>query len=80
MLSLEESLYVTCVIPGEKPPEMEQWKKEIDRDQSKTTNKSNFLQVPTLNLLDDSMIKTQPYVREIKVGRNAPCPCGSGKK
>lgn len=24
--------------------------------------------------------KTRPIVRDIKVGRNEPCPCGSGKK
>jgi HEAT repeat protein len=24
--------------------------------------------------------KSQPYVAEVKVGRNDPCPCGSGKK
>jgi uncharacterized protein YecA (UPF0149 family) len=27
------------------------------------------------------MVKAQPVVREApKVGRNEPCPCGSGKK
>jgi len=30
---------------------------------------------------DDIQAKLQPYVREVpKVGRNDPCPCGSGKK
>ena len=24
--------------------------------------------------------RTQPYVRDKKIGRNEPCPCGSGKK
>ena len=24
--------------------------------------------------------KTQPIVNEVKIGRNDPCPCGSGKK
>lgn len=22
----------------------------------------------------------EPYVRDVKIGRNDPCPCGSGKK
>jgi uncharacterized protein YecA (UPF0149 family) len=69
MLSLEESLYATCVITGNELPEMEQWKKEIEREHSRTTSR----QIPT-------MINTQPYVREVKVDRNDPCPCGSGKK
>ena len=31
--------------------------------------------------LDGEMVKPQPVVRETrKVGRNEPCPCGSGKK
>jgi hypothetical protein len=25
-------------------------------------------------------VPTQPYIREQKIGRNEPCPCGSGKK
>ena len=29
---------------------------------------------------DGVEIKPQPFVREQKVGRNEPCPCGSGKK
>ncbi|MBA2483173.1 MAG: SEC-C domain-containing protein, partial [Nitrosomonas sp.] len=33
------------------------------------------------NKEDDHAEKTQPFVRQgEKVGRNAPCPCGSGKK
>ena len=29
---------------------------------------------------DEAPPKPQPYRREVRVGRNAPCPCGSGKK
>jgi uncharacterized protein YecA (UPF0149 family) len=28
----------------------------------------------------ESELKTQTVVKEVKVGRNDPCPCGSGKK
>ena len=28
----------------------------------------------------DKTIKRQPAVKKVKVGRNDPCPCGSGKK
>ena len=28
----------------------------------------------------ESELKTKTIVKEVKVGRNDPCPCGSGKK
>ncbi|MBE6955750.1 MAG: hypothetical protein E7449_07605, partial [Ruminococcaceae bacterium] len=28
----------------------------------------------------DKTVKRQPAQRKVKVGRNEPCPCGSGKK
>ena len=28
----------------------------------------------------DKTVKRQPVVKKAKVGRNDPCPCGSGKK
>ena len=28
----------------------------------------------------DKSVKRQPVVKKIKIGRNDPCPCGSGKK
>ena len=29
---------------------------------------------------DDSGVRQQPVVKKVRVGRNDPCPCGSGKK
>ena len=29
---------------------------------------------------DDGTVKKQPVQKKTKVGRNDPCPCGSGKK
>lgn len=29
---------------------------------------------------DDEPQKAKPFVRKVHVGRNDPCPCGSGKK
>jgi preprotein translocase subunit SecA len=29
---------------------------------------------------DTGPAKPKPYRRDVRVGRNAPCPCGSGKK
>ncbi|MDD3164954.1 MAG: preprotein translocase subunit SecA [Oscillospiraceae bacterium] len=28
----------------------------------------------------DKSVKRQPFVKKVKIGRNDPCPCGSGKK
>lgn len=29
---------------------------------------------------DDKSVKKEPLKKKVKVGRNDPCPCGSGKK
>ncbi len=29
---------------------------------------------------EEDDIEQQPFIRESKIGRNEPCPCGSGKK
>jgi uncharacterized protein YchJ len=51
------------------------------REQRETEKEQTMLQ-KLFNGLDDNFDdKELPYVREtLKVGRNEPCPCGSGKK
>jgi uncharacterized protein YecA (UPF0149 family) len=65
MLNLEELAYINCIFNGLNIPEMELWKEGFDKE------KDFFTSPPELNL---------PVISEIKVGRNDPCPCGSGKK
>jgi hypothetical protein len=65
MFNLEEYAYVNCVFNELNIPEMSLWKEEYDKER-------NFYISPTeINL---------PVTSESKVGRNDPCPCGSGKK
>ncbi len=45
----------------------------------RSTPKPHFS--PFASAFDESLIPThQPYISPKKIGRNDPCPCGSGKK
>lgn len=67
MLCLEESLYVNCVMNGIDHPKLPQWKSLIE-------------EVEKHSLDEQPLLVTQPVQTGDKVGRNDPCPCGSGKK
>ncbi|MHA7139636.1 SEC-C metal-binding domain-containing protein [Rossellomorea arthrocnemi] len=67
MLCLEESLYVNCVMNGIVHPKLHQWKSLIE-------------EVEKHSLDEQPLLVTQPVQNGDKVGRNDPCPCGSGKK
>jgi hypothetical protein len=90
VLSLEEQLYITCVIADVELSELLQWKEEIEvreRNYNKDAKK-----LPMLDLLSDPMTSLSDFhytksnanqrtiVNENKIGRNDPCSCGSGKK
>jgi SEC-C motif len=67
LLCLEESLYVNCVMNGIQHPKLPEWR--------------HLLEVMELEMLNEpSALMTQPVINDEKVGRNDPCPCGSGKK
>jgi SEC-C motif len=67
MLCLEESLYVNCVMNGIDHPKLLHWKSLIE-------------EVEKHSLDEQPLLVTQPVQTGDKVGRNDPCPCGSGKK
>ncbi|WP_272501213.1 SEC-C metal-binding domain-containing protein [Rossellomorea vietnamensis] len=67
MLCLEESLYVNCVMNGIDHPKLPQWKSLIE-------------EVEKHSLDEQPLLVTQPVQTGDKIGRNDPCPCGSGKK
>lgn len=70
LVDVEQTVYSYYSILGERHPDLELWRKEAmdremnDRDRSKQNN----------------LLTTAPIKNENKVGRNDPCPCGSGKK
>lgn len=71
-LSLEESLYAACRITGVELPGLDEWKRIVEESERK--EKSIFQ-----DAFSETILKQSP-VRVEKVGRNQPCPCGSGKK
>ncbi|MGM0865263.1 MAG: SEC-C metal-binding domain-containing protein [Bacillota bacterium] len=67
LLCLEESLYVNCVVNGIQHPKLPEWR--------------HLLEVMELQMLNEPpALIPQPVINDEKVGRNDPCPCGSGKK
>ncbi|MFI8688046.1 SEC-C metal-binding domain-containing protein [Rossellomorea sp. NPDC077527] len=67
MLCLEESLYVNCVMNGIDHPKLDEWRNLIE-------------EVEHHSLVEQPLLVPQPVQTGDKVGRNDPCPCGSGKK
>lgn len=85
MLSLEESLYVNCLINEIHLPELDVWKQQIDNEQKRILTyrkelNSTFESKKHSSLNRYGLPKTTPHVNQVKVGRNDPCICGSGKK
>ncbi|WP_312469377.1 SEC-C metal-binding domain-containing protein [Neobacillus sp.] len=70
LVDIELTVYGFYSILGEGHPELEHWRlaameREMDfRNESKQEN----------------LLQNVPFQKENKVGRNDPCPCGSGKK
>lgn len=85
-LDLEESLYVYCVISNTDHPELQKWKKQIEEKLERQSKLSEFLDGPSSEKNLESLLSlwskenSNPFLNKKKVGRNDPCPCGSGKK
>jgi hypothetical protein len=73
MLTLEEYLYVNCRINNVDLPEMEEWR-EMIAEQTARYDKQYYE-----DFLPETTVPVTPRKVE-KIGRNDPCPCGSGKK
>ena len=68
MLTLEDSLYTHCIINKIEHPKLEMWKNHIEAENDR---QRSLGPLPPLK---------QPAAKDVKVERNDPCPCGSGKK
>jgi SEC-C motif len=73
MLSLEEYLYANCRINNIDLPEMKEWR-EMIAEQTERNDRQYYE-----NFLSEAAATVIPRKSE-KIGRNDPCPCGSGKK
>tara|TARA_B110000037_G_scaffold146892_1_gene165967 strand:+ start:892 stop:1866 length:975 start_codon:yes stop_codon:yes gene_type:complete len=55
--------------------------KDTDLDEDKDLEEDNFDEEPLPTFSTPTETSNQPFIRDTpKVGRNDPCPCGSGKK
>jgi len=68
-------------IPSQDPEQVKeaQRRRQIDTSNLRTS-KSDFSQYSNTGGGQDRNQKTEPVRVDKKVGRNDPCPCGSGKK
>ena len=68
-------------IPTQDPEQVKEAQRRRQVDMSKLkTSKSDFSQYSNTGGGQDKNQKTEPVRVDKKVGRNDPCPCGSGKK
>lgn len=87
-LSLTESLYAYCVISGTEHPLLPKWRREVVAEAQRLAAREEELNRMARGIRSRSAdklsfgsgLRGEPYVNTNKVGRNDPCPCGSGKK
>lgn len=85
LLNLTESIYAYCVISDTPHPSLHKWKKELDQEAARLAKRKAEVDrmfrtktpIGTYNRLNGT---EKTYISPEKVGRNDPCPCGSGKK
>ena len=91
--SKHESIYISLlqlIMRGEKQDEIVQYLMSLDVEFSNVNDQRDFFD-NIAGIVEntrhfkfrghkESELKTKTIVKEVKVGRNDPCPCGSGKK
>ncbi len=93
MVSLEKQMYVNCIINNIDRPELLKWREEIKahelevKEAKEKFEKGDFSVEDFKDSLEELYKKMNErkelkelYSGKEKVGRNDPCPCGSGKK
>lgn len=85
-LDLRESLYVNCIMNDVDLPDLQLLRQEIaeeERNRIKRVERLNRFASESFagkQLNQSPILSSKPRVNPNKVGRNDPCPCGSGKK
>ena len=74
---LKSSLVVACKLMDYDVPELKQWERELAEPRRPFASRE--LPPPVFDDLDDES-EILPITTTVKIGRNDPCPCGSGKK
>jgi hypothetical protein len=69
LVDIEQTAYSYYSIIGEQHPQLDNWRQAVLESEMHYQNAKK-----------QEMIQNVPVQKENKVGRNDPCPCGSGKK
>jgi hypothetical protein len=92
VLEVRTDLLVACKLMGEKFPEFDEWVEDSKNDPEFRRNwyRNNPQFSKLLEYVDEldedeeeddvPLPPRETIMREVRVGRNDPCPCGSGKK
>ena len=64
----------------ERPDNRKKWRESRDPFEMPAAAPGNYSDDMENPGVTATAQKTQPIVNEVKIGRNDPCPCGSGKK
>lgn len=76
---LVESLYCNCVMNGVDHPKLQEWKNKIEEKKKAQLEHQASLEEAAIKR-PSLVSNSKPVVRGERIGRNDPCPCGSGKK
>jgi uncharacterized protein YecA (UPF0149 family) len=84
VIEVRTDLLTACKVLGERVPEFDEWTEAAKNDTEFRKNwYKEMTRLDELELNDAEEIDEPPpdtIVRHAHVGRNDPCPCGSGKK
>jgi uncharacterized protein YecA (UPF0149 family) len=90
MRDVRDALVPACTLMGQSFPELEEWRKAIEEEKEEVRRRQQAWQQRPLpgtaprRVLAPAPPPPRPPAPAMrvgnKVGRNDPCPCGSGKK
>jgi hypothetical protein len=78
LLNPKETLYAHCIMSDALLPQRNIWKLELEEAEKRRAKRTN--EIDRLFTGKSSVPMLAPIKKTDKIGRNDPCPCGSGKK
>lgn len=79
-ISLEKTLYCDCVLNGVEIEDLAEYRKILRGERDEYRRRSAEYKAKALKSAQANSEKAMPVVNTVTIGRNDPCPCGSGKK
>ena len=82
VISLEEELLIYATITGNNFPELGEFAGEYLKREEEIKRNKQRIESGDFSAIKDNLNKGIETIRNagMKIGRNDPCPCGSGKK